>query len=285
MKSVILLLLCLSLTACSNFPLFSDSSWMKNPFSKSPNEDKQQRGQQISSDLDTDQRWYCYADETNIDWRCGHEKTSGEGGTADTSVATSYSSQPSDDIISQPEEPAQSSDTQTGAELNSPDEVAVDPTPIVRWMMGDTEDPNTTETTPAQTSISEVPELAAASPLEASEEPISGTDNADQISSTNAQRVLDVPAGYYAVQLIAFKLQEEILAFAISRGIANPLYVRILSANEQFLYVLLEGIYQNKELADAGADKWVKANPQVDKLWVRAVEDLQSSMREAAANE
>jgi septal ring-binding cell division protein DamX len=265
---------------------------MKNPFSKSSSQDKQQKGQQISSQLDTEQRWYCYADEANLDWRCSHEKTVSEDGTDKTSV-DSYSNQPTDDMISPADETAQSSlqliESTAETEVNPSAEVAMDSAVVTPGMVDDTND-SMHETRPAGTPAPEVPELMAANLYETPEDPVSEPVSVDTAQPaveqpTNAQKVLDVPAGYYAVQLIAFNLAEEILAFAVSAGITDPVYVRIQSASSQLLYVLLEGIYQNRELADAGADEWFKANPRAGKPWVRSIEDLQTSMRKAAANE
>jgi septal ring-binding cell division protein DamX len=72
MQRVVVILICLSLSACSNYTFLSKPGWLKNPFSKSTPEmaapeSSPQAGKEI---------WYCYPDADQDEWGCQNHPAS-----------------------------------------------------------------------------------------------------------------------------------------------------------------------------------------------------------------
>jgi septal ring-binding cell division protein DamX len=70
MKRVVLILICLSLTACSNSSLIRKPGWLKNPFAKSADKPEKAARQAGYIDAAKNKTWYCYPDATAKDWDC-----------------------------------------------------------------------------------------------------------------------------------------------------------------------------------------------------------------------
>lgn len=71
MQRVVLILICLSLTACSNYSPFRKPGWLKNPFSKSGS--SAEEATRIVGVRARDTTWYCYTDAEKNEWDCQDE--------------------------------------------------------------------------------------------------------------------------------------------------------------------------------------------------------------------
>jgi septal ring-binding cell division protein DamX len=91
--------------------------------------------------------------------------------------------------------------------------------------------------------------------------------------------ILDLPADYVAVQLIAMPSQASLDKFTARHRLHGLSAARVL-ADEQIRYVLLLGIYATREEAEAAASA---APPPFDSrdLWLRDVGSLQQAIRAA----
>jgi septal ring-binding cell division protein DamX len=108
--------------------------------------------------------------------------------------------------------------------------------------------------------------------------PATPADNLDV--APGMREVLDKPADYYAVQLVAMHRLENILRFARQNGLEDPLYARI-SNNGSEWYVLLLGIYPDRDAARNATQSWKQSgNPRVQP-WVRKLGPLQRAVRKA----
>jgi DamX protein len=89
----------------------------------------------------------------------------------------------------------------------------------------------------------------------------------------------DLPADFYAVQLMAMSSKDSLEAFVAREGIRNMSAARVERDGELF-YVLLLGIYENAETARRAVaslpDEIGGAEP-----WIRPLGSLQSAMQRA----
>ncbi len=92
--------------------------------------------------------------------------------------------------------------------------------------------------------------------------------------------LLNQPASYYTIQLIALPEQAEVLEYATANGITTPLTARINSQGIPW-HVLLLGIYPDKSAAEQAESEWVAARNLKVKPWIRQLGPLQDAMREA----
>ncbi|MBI2382066.1 MAG: SPOR domain-containing protein [Gammaproteobacteria bacterium] len=113
-----------------------------------------------------------------------------------------------------------------------------------------------------------VPSAPVPAPLPA------GTSLGQQVK---AEQILDLPAQYYAVQLVAFRDKKDILDFIARHQLGDPPYGRVLRQGEVW-YVLVYGVWPSKVEAEAA----VAAMPPVLRSvapWVRKLGDLQTAIR------
>ncbi|MFK8020198.1 MAG: SPOR domain-containing protein [Pseudomonadales bacterium] len=96
---------------------------------------------------------------------------------------------------------------------------------------------------------------------------------------TRETRVIDMPSSLYAVQLLAVSTKQQVERFAEDHDLYDLTAVRI-AQNGKPLYVLLPGVYKNREDAQtavASLPDAVKAlNPRI-----RPLKGLQDAMRRA----
>jgi len=104
-------------------------------------------------------------------------------------------------------------------------------------------------------------------------------DAASSDKGDEAGSILDLPADYIAVQLIAMPSQASLDKFTARHRLHGLSAARVL-ADEQIRYVLLLGIYATRDEAEAAA---AAAPPPFDSrdLWLRDVGSLQQAIRAA----
>lgn len=93
-----------------------------------------------------------------------------------------------------------------------------------------------------------------------------------------AASILQQPAGFYAVQLIALESERKILNYARDNGLKYPLYAQIQSQGRT-LYVLLLGCYPNRLSAVRAKDEWSTSQQLTSKPWIRDLGSLQDAIR------
>lgn len=88
--------------------------------------------------------------------------------------------------------------------------------------------------------------------------------------------ILDLPADFYAVQLVAVSSKETLEAFAQKNKIRGMSAARVWNG-EKLFYVLLLGIYETRANAQAAIDSLA---PPFDTMnpWIRSLGSLQQSM-------
>ncbi|MGK0221322.1 MAG: septal ring-binding cell division protein DamX [Limisphaerales bacterium] len=92
-----------------------------------------------------------------------------------------------------------------------------------------------------------------------------------------AVSLIDLPAEFWAVQLIALSSKEALEAFATANDIRGMSAARIGAGGELF-YILLLGVYESRDLAtEASTD----LPPPFDNPWIRSLGSLQKGMLEA----
>tara|TARA_B100000315_G_scaffold260784_1_gene325201 strand:+ start:16024 stop:16575 length:552 start_codon:yes stop_codon:yes gene_type:complete len=101
---------------------------------------------------------------------------------------------------------------------------------------------------------------------------------ATAIANQGATSILQQPAGFYTVQLIALQDESKILAYARDNGLKYPLYAQIHSQGRT-LYVLLLGLYPDRLLAARAKDEWAAARHLSAKPWIRELGPLQDAIR------
>ena len=99
--------------------------------------------------------------------------------------------------------------------------------------------------------------------------------------STEGEGLLDQPAGFFTIQLIALPEESEVLAYAEEFGIKTPLTARINSQGIPW-HVLLLDIYPNKRAAEQAEAEWVVEKTLKVKPWIRQLGPLQDAIREAS---
>ncbi|MBT3709377.1 MAG: hypothetical protein HOG19_08035 [Gammaproteobacteria bacterium] len=92
--------------------------------------------------------------------------------------------------------------------------------------------------------------------------------------------LLEQPADYYTIQLIALPQQSEVMEYAETNGITAPLTALINSQGTPW-HVLLLGIYPNKSAAEKAASDWIAAKNLKVQPWIRPLGPLQDAIREA----
>ena len=92
-------------------------------------------------------------------------------------------------------------------------------------------------------------------------------------------RLLELPAEFYVVQLVAMSTQEEAEQFAAARGLQGTATARI-ERNGRLYFVLLAGIYDDDEAAERAA---ISIEDALDgtQAWVRPLRTLQDAIRRA----
>jgi septal ring-binding cell division protein DamX len=96
----------------------------------------------------------------------------------------------------------------------------------------------------------------------------------------NKAQLLDAPRNFYAVQLLALKRESDLLEYARINGIPEPLYMPIASGGTNW-YVLLLGVYADKQSAETAMANWEKTKTLKIRPWIRQLGQLQDAMRAA----
>lgn len=91
-----------------------------------------------------------------------------------------------------------------------------------------------------------------------------------------AQRLIDLPGEFWAVQLAAFGSAEQLSEYAARHELRGMSAARI-AKNSQLFYVLLLGVYETKENAQR-ASATVPEALNIDP-WIRSLGSLQQAMR------
>ena len=92
-----------------------------------------------------------------------------------------------------------------------------------------------------------------------------------------AVAIIDLPADFWAVQLIALSSKEALEAFANANDIRGMSAARIATGSGLF-YVLLLGVYETRALATQAS---TDLPPPFDNPWIRSLGSLQKGMLEA----
>ena len=92
--------------------------------------------------------------------------------------------------------------------------------------------------------------------------------------------LLDQPADYYTIQLIALPQQSEVMKYAETNGITTPLTALINSQGTPW-HVLLLGIYPDKSSAETAASDWIATKNLKIQPWIRPLGPLQDAIRGA----
>lgn len=124
--------------------------------------------------------------------------------------------------------------------------------------------------------VTPLQQVARATPPRRLELQPSSTGNA-QINQ-GATSILQQPAGFYAVQLIALQSERQILNYARDNGLKYPLYAQIQSQGRT-LYVLLLGCYPDRLSAARAKDEWGITKKLTSKPWIRDLGSLQDAIR------
>lgn len=101
-------------------------------------------------------------------------------------------------------------------------------------------------------------------------------------ANQGASSILQQPAGFYAVQLVALQHEYKILKYARAKGLKYPLYAQIQSRG-RISYVLLLGVYPDRLSATRAMDEWIGIGNLSVTPWIRQLGPLQDAM--AAAEE
>ena len=126
------------------------------------------------------------------------------------------------------------------------------------------------------TAESLAPELAP----ELASKPLPEAEFEDSTAPEKTTGLLDHPANYYTVQLIALPQQPEVLEYAAANGITTPLTALINSQGMPW-HVLLLGIYPDISAAEEAAAEWTATKDLKVKPWIRPLGPLQEAIREA----
>ena len=92
--------------------------------------------------------------------------------------------------------------------------------------------------------------------------------------------ILQQPGSYYAVQLIALQEESGIVSYAKLNGLAAPLYAKTISHGSEW-YVLLLGIYPDRDKAAAAKEEWQRTRTLKVNPWIRQLAALQEAIRDA----
>ncbi|MCB1644392.1 MAG: SPOR domain-containing protein [Pseudomonadales bacterium] len=92
------------------------------------------------------------------------------------------------------------------------------------------------------------------------------------------ETILQQPANFYTVQLIALQEEQNVLEYAQLNGISYPLYAKIRSQGSNW-HVLLLGIYPDKQAAQKAKEEWEKTKTLKIKPWIRQLGPLQEAIR------
>jgi septal ring-binding cell division protein DamX len=136
------------------------------------------------------------------------------------------------------------------------------------------------DTSPTQEQNLDAPAPAAAQP-ETTQPPPADVPTHIALSYRPAQPValLDLPADYYAVQLVAVSSKKDLEEFAAKHQIRGMSAARTYSQN-QLYYILLLGVYETYDNAELAADS---LGPPFDETqpWIRPVGSLQRAIKAA----
>ena len=91
--------------------------------------------------------------------------------------------------------------------------------------------------------------------------------------------ILDLPENFFAVQLVAVSSKEALEKYARERKLSGMSAARIY-ADERMYYILLLGIYETRDKADAAIASLTGPLAELDP-WIRSVGSLQRAMLEA----
>ena len=94
-----------------------------------------------------------------------------------------------------------------------------------------------------------------------------------------ARPLTELPARFYALQLIAMSSQEELDQFVAERRLQGMTSTRV-ERNGQLFYVLLAGIYEDGETAERAAIS-LEAELAGFEPWLRPLRTLQEAVRRA----
>lgn len=94
--------------------------------------------------------------------------------------------------------------------------------------------------------------------------------------------LLTQPEDHFAVQLIALQSEEDVLTYARSNGISEPMYTEIENDGTRW-YVLLLGVYPDQQTAASARDEWARTKSLKAQPWIRRLGPLQDAIRTARA--
>jgi len=95
--------------------------------------------------------------------------------------------------------------------------------------------------------------------------------------------LLSQPADFYTVQLLARRDESALINYAKTNGLPDPLYTKVRSQRDDW-FVLLLGIYPDKQTAERAKTDWVETRTLKVEPWVRRLGPLQDAMKEVGAS-
>jgi septal ring-binding cell division protein DamX len=93
-----------------------------------------------------------------------------------------------------------------------------------------------------------------------------------------SHKILSAPSSAYTVQLIAMKNLKPVLSYAKQVGIDEPLLATVLDKG-QVWHLLLLGIYDNPQSANASKDLWIGTRVLKVEPWIRKLAPLQEAIK------
>jgi len=252
MQRVVVILICLSLAACSNYTALRKPGWLKNPFSDSEPETEPAARTGRSP---AERTWYCYGEAEQRRWDCqdhpASEQLRSPGAVGKSEAALTQQTM---------QQPMQQ--TSLVATSSTP------PPPMPEFV------PKPDPETELKPESEPEPEAAIDPVIPESGADVSGEDK-------NLQFIMSHPADHYAVQLIALESLAEVLAYAADQHIEDPLYARILT-RDQIWVVLLLGIYPDRNTAVEAIDQWSTSHELKESPWIRKLDTLIDAMKGAS---
>lgn len=101
-----------------------------------------------------------------------------------------------------------------------------------------------------------------------------------QTLTMSLTELLQQPAEFYAVQLLARREENAVIDYAARNGLADPLYARIRSQNSDW-FVLLLGTFPDRDAAELAKQAWVRSKTLKVEPWVRQLGPLQNAIKSA----
>ena len=129
----------------------------------------------------------------------------------------------------------------------------------------------------------ELPVLAARPTPIALPEPEPPQSSVKTSGGDSAAHVLNTPADYFAVQLIAMRDKSRVEGYATANGITDPMIIPVINQDQQW-HLLLLGTFETREAAVKARDEWESTRILKVRPWIRRVKPLQDAITASSSN-